>query len=624
MIKPGRPSDSSSVRTIGILIAVIAVLYVAREIFIPFAFAITLTLILAPAVAWLQKIHLGRVPSVFLVMAVSIAVAGGIGWVIFNQLIEVANELPSYQENIHSKIQAMRAPSRNALGRAADTVKELGKELATVQTPTPPPVHSESGSRRSAQNQASVSHPLPVQIVEDPSNEFQYLRDVTRPFLAPLGVFGVVLIFTVFLLIEQDDLRDRLFRLVGLDRLNIMTQALEDATHRVSRYLMLQLLVNSCFGLLCASGLYLIGVPYAVLWGAVAGLLRIVPYVGSLVAALLPLLLSLAVFDSWKPPLLVFVLFATLELVTGNFIEPWLYGAHTGISSLALLLTTVFWTVLWGPAGLILSTPLTVCVVVLGRHAPQFSFLHVLLGDEPVLAAEAQIYQRLLAMDDLQARVVADLYLAENSLVQLYDSVLIPALTMAEQDRHKGALDKAREEFLFLSIKEMLAEFSEKTLKVEPAERNPASGGRVICLPASDEADEITAAMLAQLLEQAGYATLAFPLDSSLHHSIGLVEPDEKDVFFISALPPFAFAQARTLGRHLQSRFPRTKLVVGVWGFSGDMEKALQRFQPLHPDKLVTSLADAVNFVVPVAPAPVGSEIAGISLTNSVDLTYNS
>jgi predicted PurR-regulated permease PerM len=605
MIKTGRSSDSSSIRTFGILIAVIAVLYLAREIFIPLAFAITLTLILTPAVTWLRKIHLGQVPSVLLVMVVSIAVTGGIGWVIFNQLVDVANELPSYQENIHNKIQAMRAPNKNALGRAADTVKELGKELSAVQTPTAPLVHTEGSGRRSMQNQAG--HPLPVQIVADPSNEFQYLRDITKPFLAPLGIFGVVLIFSVFLLIEQDDLRNRLLRLAGLDRLNVMTQALEDATQRVSRYLMLQLLVNSCFGVLCAAGLYLIGVPYAVLWGAVAGILRIVPYVGSLVAALLPLMLSLAVFDNWKPPLLVFLLFATLELVTGNFLEPWLYGTHTGISSLALLLTAVFWTVLWGPAGLILSTPLTVCVVVLGRHAPQFSFLHILLGDEPVLAAEAQVYQRLLAMDDQQARAVADLYLTGNSLVQLYDSVLVPALTFAEQDRHKGALDKTREEFLFLSVKEMVAEFSEQTQRSEP--RPAASAGRAICLPANDEADEITAAMLAQLLEQAGCATLAFSLDSSLQHSVDLVAPDEKDTFFISALPPFAFARARTLVRQLQARFPRTRLVIGVWGFTGDVEHALQRFQPSRPDKLVTSLADAVKFIATEAPVSAGSGI---------------
>ena len=205
---------------------------------------------------------------------------------------------------------------------------------------------------------------------------------------------------------------------MGLDQLNVMTQALDDATQRVSRYLLMQLLVNVVFGLLCGVGLYLIGIPYAPLWGSVAGILRIVPYVGAFVSALLPFTLALAVFDSWMPPLMVFLLFATLELVTSNFVEPWLYGIHTGISSLALLLTTVFWTVLWGPAGLILSTPLTVCVVVLGRYVPEFSFLHVLLGDEAVLEAEARFYQRLLAMDDREAQAVADLYLQRTLLAR--------------------------------------------------------------------------------------------------------------------------------------------------------------------------------------------------------------
>jgi hypothetical protein len=319
---------------------------------------------------------------------------------------------------------------------------------------------------------------------------------------------------------------------------------------------------------------------------------------------------------------LVFLLFATLELVTANFVEPWLYGIHTGISALALLLTTVFWTVLWGPAGLILSTPLTVCVVVLGRYVPQFSFLHVILGDEAVLVAEARFYQRLLAMDDHEARAVADLYLSENSLPQLYDSVIIPALTMAEQDRHKGALDPTREEFLFLSIKEMLVEFSEKTLQSDAAsaegtgealtvERNPeALPGRVLCLPAHDEADEITAAMLAQLLEQAGYVAISFSPDPSLQHTVGLIDPAENDIFCISALPPFAFARARTLSRQLQRRFPRTKVIIGVWGFTGDTERALQRFHPSRPDKLVTSLADAVKFVDGAKPTIVqGSSV---------------
>jgi predicted PurR-regulated permease PerM len=533
MTKPNRTPGSSSIQTAGSLLGVIAVLYLAREVLIPFAFAITLTLILTPAVAWLQKLRLGRVSSVLLVMMISIVAAVGISWVIFDQLVGVANELPSYQQNIHNKIQSMRTPGKGPLGRAAASVKELGKELSSTQTQPAPVTSNTRTGRRGTQDQSG--RPLPVQVVEEPANEFQYLRNVIQQFLAPLGVLGIVLIFSVFLLIEQNDLRNRLFRLVGLDQLNVMTQALDDATRRVSRYLLMQLLVNAGFGALCGIGLYFIGVPYAALWGTVAAFLRIVPYAGSLVAALLPLLLSLAVFDKWLPPLLVFLLFAILELVTGNLVEPWLYGIHTGISSLALLLTTVFWAALWGPAGLILSTPLTVCVVVLGRYVPQLSFLHILLGDEPVLVAEAQVYQRLLAMDDQEARAVADRYLSQNSLVKLYDQVMIPALTMAEQDRHKGALDKAREEFVFLSIKEMLAELFEEALKAEPAseehpiaalEQRTAFPGRVLCLPASDEADEITGAMLAQLLEHATpvYPVLSFPIDLSLQH-VGVVEP---------------------------------------------------------------------------------------------------
>jgi hypothetical protein len=329
-------------------------------------------------------------------------------------------------------------------------------------------------------------------------------------------------------------------------------------------------------------------------------MLRIIPYVGALVSALLPLTLSLAVFDSWMPPLFVFLLFASLELITGNFIEPWLYGAHTGISALALLVSAVFWTALWGPAGLILSTPLTVCVVVLGRYVPQFSFLHVILGDEAVLNPEARVYQRLLAMDDQEARSVAELYLTENTLAQLYDLVMIPALTLAERDRHKGALDPSREEFVFLSIKEMLVEFSEKAINVEAAAE--AAPGRIFILPASDEADEIIGAMLAQLLEQAGYAAVPLAPGPSLHQILETMRAAENDTFCISALPPFAFSCAIAFGRQLHLRYPRNKVFVGVWGFSGDPARALQRFLPLHPSGLATSLAEAVQLVVAANP----------------------
>jgi hypothetical protein len=416
-------------------------------------------------------------------------------------------------------------------------------------------------------------------------------------------VTGLVLIFTVFMLIKRYDLRHRLFRLVGLGQINMMTEALDDAAQRVSRYLLMQVLVNAAFGSLFGFGLYCIGVPNPALWGVVAGLLRIVPYVGTTVAAALPIALSLAAFDSWLPPLLVLLLFAGLELIISNFVEPWLYGANTGISSLALLVAAVFWTLLWGAPGLILSTPLTVCVVVLGRYVPQLSFLHTLLGDEVVLGEEAQIYQRLLAMDQPEAHAIVDRFLKEKTLVELYDSVLIPALSLAEQDRHKGAIETTREEFFFLSINDMITEFSEFQLahdlsqagdaEPDPAERPRA---RILCLPANDRADETTAAMLAQLLEQAGHSALSLPIvHTSPVELLALIEKRQDDAVCICALPPYAFPPARTMCKLIRERFPKLKLAVGVWGFSGDPEKAKARFERTQPDRLLTSLAQAVE-----------------------------
>jgi predicted PurR-regulated permease PerM len=561
-------------------------------------------LVLSPAVSWLQKLRVRRFPATLLVMLVLVSIASCVGYVISNQLLQVASDLPGYRENIDNKIKALRTPGKGAFGRAAQSVKEIGKELATpAEAPT-------EASTRPRPGQVA-SNPLAVRVVEAPEgNELLYLRDVAQPFLGPLAECGIVLIFSVFLLVEEADLRNRVFRLAGLSRLNIMTRAMEDGTRRVSRYLVLQLLVNLGFGLLCGIGLYAIGVPYAALWGAVAAMLRVVPYVGAVAAGAMPLLLSLAVFDGWRAPLLVFALFATLELATGNLLEPWLYGTHTGISSLALLLATVFWAALWGPAGLILSTPLTVCVVVLGRHIPHLSFLHILLGDQPVLTPDAHLYQRLLAMDDPEARTVAEQYRREHSLAELYDTVFIPALVLAEQDRHKGALDPDREEFLFQTLREMIADFSQQT---ETSERQPAGpepqpeqpretfslagGGRIFSLPAHDEADEIAAAMLAQLLEQAGCVTITLPLGSSLQATLAFIEPTQDDMFCISAVPPFAFSQARTLSRELRVKFPRVHVVIGVWGFSGETERALLRFHPSPPDKFVRSLAETLEYV---------------------------
>lgn len=625
-----------------ILAIAIATLYFAHEILIPLAFALTLTLILSPAVSWLHKIHVSRTPAVLIVMLSFVGSAAGLAWVMGNQLIEVANELPDYRQNIHGKFQAIRTPTKGALGRAAESIREIGKELSSAD-PTPAagtslPVRP---ARRGAPTQISptqINGPLPVEVVERPRNGLQYARDLIKPFIAPLGITGIVLIFTVFMLAKKEDLRDRFLRLVGLGQLNVVTKALDDATNRVSRYLLVQFLVNAAFGLLFGLGLYFIGVPYAVLWGAVAGLLRLVPYLGTLVALTLPLLLSLAVFNRWTPPLVVLGLGVCLEMITANLVEPWLYGAHTGISSLAILVAAVFWTILWGYAGLILSTPLTVCLLVLGRHVPQLSFLHILLGDEPVLEPQAQLYQRLLAMDQTEARSVVDGFLKEHPLVELYDSVLVPALTMAEQDRHRGEIDATREEFLFLSLNEMVAELSDYQSPSQPAnaenvvdEPTPSEiragqmrprrirscevgprNARILCVPAHDQADEVAAVMLAQLLEQQGDVTLSFLIGANLIDTIALVEPGLHDLICISALPPYAFTPARKIYKQLRARFPQVEVTLGVWGFNGDQDKAKLSFERTQPDRLFTSFLQVVEYVRPpgrekVEPTLVGS-----------------
>ena len=608
--------DSPTLSPLVVLTGVILILYFARAVLIPLAFALTLSFLLTPVVMWFQKLPMRRVLAVALAMLISVAAIGGTGWVVADQLLELANDLPKYRLNIHNKIEALHFPPDSALGRATESVKEIGKEFTDSGiSPTTPPADS-SGRGTQAKTASQPAAPLPVQVVAVPTSSLQYLSQVLGPALRPLGTAGMVLIFTVFILIKQADLRNRLLRLVGVAQLNAMTLALDDAASRISRYLGMQLLVNACYGVCFGTGLFLIGIPNATLWGVIAGLLRIVPYAGILTATAFPFALALAAFNGWGPPVLVVLLYALLELIAANFVEPWLYGVHTGISSLALLVSTVFWTMLWGWAGLALAVPLTVFAVVLGRYVPRLSFLHVLLGDETALSVEAQFYQRLLALDQEDARTIMGTFLKGHALVRLYDEVLVPALTLAEQDRHKGALDETRESFFFLSVSEIISELAvyrpegvlakprnlrsrwrstaQPELPSNDAEPAP-SAVRIFCLAANDQADEITSSMLAQLLERAGHAVLSLPAGSLFEEILKHLPPEPQDVICISALPPFAFAQARALCQRIRVHLPQIKILAGIWGFAGDLDKAKERFGTTRPDRVVTSLAQAVE-----------------------------
>ena len=582
------------------LVLSIGALYLAREVLIPFALAVLLSFLLTPAVKTLERIRLGRVLSVGIVLLVSLSAVAEIGWVVSNQLIDVISRMPSYRENLDNKIASLQGSAGGALRRAADNLHSISEELSGAPAPAPRPA---------ARSAASTTEPMPVEIVERPPSTLQSLGNLLAPLIAPLGTAFVVLVFTMFLLVKREDVRNRLIRLVAQRQLNTMTQVLDDAAQRVTRYLIVQFSINTVFGCLIATGLYFIGMPNAVLWGVLAGLLRFIPYIGPLIGGALPFLLALGAFDGWTRPALIFGFFTAVELIASQVIEPLVGGAHTGISPLAILLAAVFWGSLWGPAGLILSTPLTVCVVVLGRYVPQLEFLNVLLGDEPVLAPEARLYQRLLALDQQEAQSVIDAFLKDRKPIDLYDQVIIPALSLAEQDRHKGALDEAKETFVVQSISEVIGEIAEyeagTAVSVQVADPARRTDVRVLCLPASDRADEITAAMFSQVVEWAGYPVVAFPVTDSVSDAvkqIATISPQPGDIVCIAALPPFALLNARSLSKQLRLQFPDLKIIVGLWTFTGK-GGAAERFDKAFADTVVTTLADALNEIYKFANA---------------------
>jgi hypothetical protein len=406
---------------------------------------------------------------------------------------------------------------------------------------------------------------------------------------------------------KREDLRHRILLLAGMGRISVMTQALQEAATRISQYLLFQVAVNAAYGILFGCGLFLIGVPNATLWGVLAGILRIVPYVGTATSLVLPLVVSVAIFSSWIPTLLILGLFLTLELTATNFVEPWLFSSRTGISSLALLAMAIFWALLWGWPGLILSTPLTVCIVVMGRYVPQMSFLHTLLGTDAELSAEALFYERLLAMDQHEAHAVANRFLESKSLVELYDSVLIPALALVEQDRHQGTLDDARCNFFFLSIGELVAELTDYHHKESPdeipsvvplAQQNDFA---VVCISASDQADELTTQMLVQLMERASHQTLLLSANSVSGEILDSLAYESNTVIFISALPPFAFSQARAICQRVRSHLPNNRIIIGLWSPTEDpdqtSELTIERFGPGKPTVVVNTFAQALQQV---------------------------
>jgi predicted PurR-regulated permease PerM len=639
-----------------LLAVVVLILYFARELLIPLAFALTLAFLLAPAVTRLEALRAPRVVAVTLTGILAFAAVFGVGYVVTRQLMSVARNLPAYRLNIQKRIAAVHSPAEQSLETALIAVEGIGEDLTISARPQP-------AKSSDPLLQFPAEQAQPVRLVDPTRSQLQSNAELLFRVLRPIGTLGVIIVFTIYLLMKREDLRHRILLLAGMGRISVMTQALQDAATRISQYLVMQATVNAAYGILFGSGLYLIGVPDATLWGALAGILRIVPYVGTATGLVLPLVVSIAIFSSWWHPLLIVALFLTLELSATNFVEPWLYSSRTGISSLALLTMAIFWALLWGWPGLILSTPLTVCIVVLGRYVPQMSFLHTLLGTDAELSPEAHFYERLLALDQHEARVVANKFLCGKPLVELYDEVFIPALRLVEQDRHQGTLDETRCNFFFLSIGELIAELTDyrqiDPLALSP-NQNPAvrptnpsapqsalsslrgqdfrtwgttdptlshnlspealqakllapaqNDFAIICISASDQADELTSHMLAQLMERAGHPTLLLSAASVSSEVLDGLAKEPNTVIFISALPPFAFSQARATCQRVRSHLPQNRIVIGFWeatddpgqisslmpGLTADQpsDHMIERFGTGRPTLVVNTLAQALN-----------------------------
>ena len=610
----------STLLSVLMILIVVAVLFFAKEIFVPLALALLFSFLLAPLVRRFEMWRLPRVPAVLLAVALAFSVIGGVGFLVGTQLVDLTYKLPSYQINISHRITNLKRSDPNSpLSRANATLEALGKQIAGT---TP----EGSGVRPDGPTSENKERIRQVEVVKPATSLIEVVQSVLGPAVGPLGTGAVVIVFVLFMLLKREDLRDRIIHLIGKGRLNVTTQALDEAAHKVTGYLTMQVIVNVCFGIPIGIGLSIIGVPNAFLWGLLAILLRFIPYVGAWIALGFPLLLSLAVTDKWGMPIEVLALFATIELVTSNVLEPWLYGAHTGLSPVAIMVATIFWTWLWGGVGLLLATPLTVCVAVLGKYIPSLSFLDALLGDEPTLTVNERYYQRLLAMDRREAGVVAEEYQTGHTPVQVYSDLFVPALAAAEREEQTGALDERHQRFIFETTREMIEEIGsghtanggkprlivDKTRDKEEVEAEaaaalvagpmaPLSKYPVLCLPAADEADEIAAVMLAQCLEKEGYKAESFSHKTLANEMVTQVAELNCQTVCISATPPHDTLHTRYLCKLLRSKFPHLHIVVGLWDAEQDEEKLTRRRERLAADKVVTTLADALEQIRPFA-----------------------
>ncbi|MFB8341140.1 AI-2E family transporter [Brucella cytisi] len=601
-----RPIASAPPRlpTLAAMAVAVAILYFAKDVFLPLAIAVLLTFALAPIVAFLRRTGLPRLFAVITSVAGGFLIVAVFSAVVAFQVSEVGQNISIYQYNIIEKIRTLKeAGSDNSffdrLNRFAERIgTEINRpEQKTQALPSDPPEEK----------------PLLVQIFA-PRHPVETLRSIIEPLIGPLATTGLVVVVVIFMLLEREELRDRFIRLVGYGDLHRTTEALQDAGKRVGQYLLTQLVVNITYGVPLAFGLWILGIPNAALWGMLAIVLRFVPYIGPVIAAILPLFLAFAVAPGWSLLLWTIGLFVIIELLINNVIEPWLYGSRTGLSPLAIIVSAIFWTWLWGPVGLVLSTPLTVCLVVLGRHVPQFEFLEILFGNEPVLDPKERLYQRLLAGDPDEATDNAEEMLERKYLVEFYGSVTIPALLMAERDRLRGVLTEPQLQIVEESTKTLVANLEQIASEEEEddeeiAIENPDGDGSAsdLELPSGEGRslltfggrkglDDTAAIMLAQVLAVQGAAAEAVVHDALKPANLRALDISGRDTLIICFLDQQAARHARFAVRRLRRLRSSLRIGVVLWhdpSEAGSVDREAVR-EEMQADFVACTMIEAV------------------------------
>lgn len=554
----------------------------ARPVVVPVALAILFTFLLAPIANWLERRRLPRAASSAMVTLMALALVIGVFYGVTRQIGSLLDEYPKYEENVTAKITKLRERGRTGLLDKVEIVSErLSRQLARKR------VQDMSVDER------EMAQAQPVRVVQDGAFSLSQLWSVAGPALEPIALAGLVLVLVLFMLINREDLRDRLISLVGVGQLAETTRALEEAGQRVSRYLLLQLLINTGFGIAVAIGLWLIGLPYAPLWGFFAALLRYIPYLGPWLAALLPLALSVLISRDWSVALMVVALFGVLEGVTNMLIEPYAYGRGIGVSQAALLIAVAFWTWLWGPVGLVLASPLTVCLVVLGRYVPFLKFLDTLLGDRPPLAPSHRLYQRMLAQDEAESADLVDDYAALDGLDGAYDMVVVPMLAQARDDLRGGRLDQAAHDRLVSDARDLVD--AHKRM-IRPDTLVGAERVDVLGIPSRDALDEVAVSMLGKLVD-AGRVDWVVS-DSSVLASdvVSKVREQEIRVLVLVALPPGGLAHVRYLCKRMRTADPQLPILVVRPGlFADDQPRQRRELQDAGATWVATSMREAVS-----------------------------